>query len=215
MSKNIHKKSKYKAQGFVEALIAILVAGVACVSLMMIASKTISQMNQNELRDQLTTYAVQGSEMMKFLVDGYVVREPIAGSGIDQFLPLEFSANGNLLDAGKCVAISGELTNASLTSKANPVCTYNQLAGGIVPGDCIDGPTSPVIVNPDEQGDIFRIMCVHPESTPGTLVVKFFTGFTKCKDLNQYISVQTNNHSDCVIYEYTSVYSTVQIAENQ
>ncbi|WKZ31294.1 MAG: hypothetical protein QY318_00775 [Candidatus Dojkabacteria bacterium] len=205
----------YSAQGFIEALIAILVAGIACVVLMLVASKTISQMNRNEIHDELTVSAIQGGEMMKFLVDGYVVHEP--PSGLGNFLPLNFSANGTLLDAGKCVAISGGLTDAELTSKDTALCNYNLLQGGIIPSECLD--TDEAIVNPDEQGDIFRVMCIHPESTERTLVVRFFTGFEpECRNEGGYQSVVGSNDqeaSECIIYGYTSAYSTVQTIENE
>lgn len=210
VNKTAVNSRKYQAQGFIEALIAILVAGVACVVLMMVASKTIAQVNRNELEDELTSRAIQGSEMMKFLVDSYVTGENLGG--IESFLPLEFS-NNNLLDAGKCVAISGDINSASLTDKDQPVCNYTVgSSGGIIPSDCFDN--LPTIVNPDDKADIFRVMCIHPESTQRLLVVKIFTGFTKCQDEDIRTSVQSSATTDCKVYEYTSAYSTVQSVED-
>lgn len=58
-------KKKYKAMGFVEALIAIMVTGIASVVLMDIAARTMKAAIQNEAIDQMTQYAVETSERVK------------------------------------------------------------------------------------------------------------------------------------------------------
>ncbi|MDD4381972.1 MAG: hypothetical protein PHE21_01335 [Candidatus Dojkabacteria bacterium] len=55
----------YKALGFVEALIAIMVVGVSSVVLMQIAVSTMQGVIQNEKIDSMTQYAVEGSEVVK------------------------------------------------------------------------------------------------------------------------------------------------------
>ena len=61
MNDNIIKK--YEAMGFVEALMAIMIAGMASVVLMGIAAKALKEAVQNERIDKMTQYAVEGANM--------------------------------------------------------------------------------------------------------------------------------------------------------
>lgn len=61
--KNIKINKKYEAMGFVEALIAIMVVGIASVVLMQIAVRTMREMISNEKIDQMTQLAVEGAEI--------------------------------------------------------------------------------------------------------------------------------------------------------
>lgn len=65
--KRIHHK-KYEAMGFVEALIAIIVVGVASVVLMQIAATTMSDAVENERIDKMTQYAIEGATMTENIV---------------------------------------------------------------------------------------------------------------------------------------------------
>ncbi|GAB4157431.1 MAG: hypothetical protein Fur003_1180 [Candidatus Dojkabacteria bacterium] len=62
-------KKKYEAQGFVEALISLLVAGLASIVLMSIAARTLKQVIQNDVKDQINEYAVNTGERLEFTVD--------------------------------------------------------------------------------------------------------------------------------------------------
>jgi Tfp pilus assembly protein PilV len=57
--------TKYEAAGFVEALIAIMVVGVASVVLMQIAVRATQNMIQNEVIDIMTQDAVEGATMIQ------------------------------------------------------------------------------------------------------------------------------------------------------
>lgn len=59
----------YKGLGFVEALLAILVTGMASVALMDIASRTMTDTIRNEMTDTMTQYAVEGVEMVQIIAD--------------------------------------------------------------------------------------------------------------------------------------------------
>ena len=56
---------KYEGMGFVEALIAIMVVGIASVVLMQISASTLKEMIQNEVIDTMTQYAVEGAVMIQ------------------------------------------------------------------------------------------------------------------------------------------------------
>ncbi len=56
---------KYKALGFVESMIAIMVLGMSSVVLMQIAVNVMQNILQNEAIDELTQYAIEGAEIIQ------------------------------------------------------------------------------------------------------------------------------------------------------
>jgi hypothetical protein len=56
---------KYKALGFVESMIAIMVLGMSSVVLMQIAVNVMQDILQNEAIDDLTQYAIEGAEIIQ------------------------------------------------------------------------------------------------------------------------------------------------------
>lgn len=74
------RKSLLKSEeglGFVESLIALLIAGVASVALISIAASVIRESKNNEMRDAMTQYAVQGLEKVRWVADGDIDRIPV------------------------------------------------------------------------------------------------------------------------------------------
>lgn len=65
----MNRKDTYEALGFVEALTAILITGMASVALMDIAAKTLSTTIKNEVKDRMSQYAVEGGEMVQVIAD--------------------------------------------------------------------------------------------------------------------------------------------------
>ena len=51
--------------GFLESLIAIIVAGIACVALLTIAVGVIREAKKNEVRDAMNQYAIEGLEYVR------------------------------------------------------------------------------------------------------------------------------------------------------
>jgi hypothetical protein len=64
MKKQI-KDKKYKALGFVESMIAIMVLGMSSTVLMQITVNIMQDILQNEAIDDLTQYAIEGSEIIQ------------------------------------------------------------------------------------------------------------------------------------------------------
>lgn len=62
-------KKQYEALGFVEALIAIMIAGVSSVALMQIAVHTIQNTVQNEAIDEITQRAVEGGTIVRDIAE--------------------------------------------------------------------------------------------------------------------------------------------------
>jgi hypothetical protein len=57
------KNKRYEAMGFVEALIAIIVVGIASMVIMNISARTMQEVIQNEAIDTMTQLAVEGGEI--------------------------------------------------------------------------------------------------------------------------------------------------------
>lgn len=53
--------------GFVESLIAIAIAGIACVALLNVATMVMKESKNNEYRDAMNTYAQEGFEKVRSL----------------------------------------------------------------------------------------------------------------------------------------------------
>lgn len=74
------RKSLLKSEeglGFVESLIALIIAGVASVALISIAASVIRESKNNEMRDAMTQYAVQGLEKVRWVANGDIAEIPV------------------------------------------------------------------------------------------------------------------------------------------
>lgn len=72
------KNKKYKALGFVESMIAIMVLGMSSVVLMQISVNVMQNILQNEAIDDLTQYAIEGAEIVQDIAN----RNKEAGGGL-------------------------------------------------------------------------------------------------------------------------------------
>lgn len=208
---NTKVKEKYEAQGFVEALIAILVAGIATLVLMSIAVNTLASVAHNEVTDQITQEAVKGSELLNFVVDEYNYSDLAS----HHFLPVTTSPINN---TGNCYSLDGDFDNIVVSSAING-CKYQTVSGneGINPNRCFGtvntkiNNTAFTIGNSSNSSvtssDLFRVICIHPESTENVLVAKVLTGNMTCRSLNQYVTETVGVHNDCNVYEYTSIFN--------
>jgi len=69
---------KYKALGFVESMIAIMVLGMSSVVLMQIAVNVMQDILQNEAIDDLTQHAIEGAEIVQDIAN----RNNAVGGGL-------------------------------------------------------------------------------------------------------------------------------------
>ncbi|MCB9790680.1 hypothetical protein H6764_01515 [Candidatus Nomurabacteria bacterium] len=205
MNLKIDSGKKYKGQGFVESLVAILVTGLASIALMAVAARTIREVVRNEQLDQLTQEAVKGGKILDYVVD-----EHNHGSDHTTLFPF------NNVDEAKCVAIDGDINGANLyvgdkSDAGDVVCNYISPYSGVNPQDCLEGNESEVKIDSIDQQDLFRIMCIHPDSnaSKGILVVKIYTGTLTCSTLNSNVTQILDPSRNCLIYEYTSVYNVL------
>lgn len=206
---------KYKAQGFVEALIAITVTGIAAIALLSVATGTLRRLAETERADQLAQDARQGGEFLSQEVDEFNNSD-----SADNF----FTNYDSALDNSKCFPLIEDISNVEAgldnTMLDSPInnCTYSNSANnsGIEPTACISGgvylsagQTSLEVTSDRTQensaDDVFRIFCIHPESTQNTLIAKIITGTNSCEDVSQRISVNSNQ-SVCDFYEYTQIH---------
>lgn len=72
--------TKDEALGFVESLVSIAVAGMACVAFLSIAASVVREEKNNELRDAMKQYAVEGLEQVRWVSDENIEDIPIPNS---------------------------------------------------------------------------------------------------------------------------------------
>lgn len=81
-----YRKQRYEAMGFVEALIAIMIAGIASVVLMQIAASALKEAVQNERMDKMTQYAVETGSITRTIVENTDFAEHYLGNEEDQMM---------------------------------------------------------------------------------------------------------------------------------
>jgi hypothetical protein len=180
---NQNRFKKYEAVGFVEALIAIAVAGIASVVLMTVAADTVAQVLRNETSNKMTEVAIEGASLVKKIADNQ-------NNGDEELFP---SIEGNV---NNCFAFEGGAGHPEFKKSGEiyeNVCNYDT-------GDR-EGCESSVYENDDEM---FRVFCVTPESDSGrSLVVgKVVVGLRQCDE------VVANTMCEIADYEY---YTAVKV----
>jgi len=68
--------------GFVESLIALFVAGMACVALLAVAAAVVRESANNEMRDSMTQYAVEGLEKVRLIADENIDDIPVPDNAV-------------------------------------------------------------------------------------------------------------------------------------
>lgn len=167
-----NRLKKYEALGFVEALIAIVVTGMAAIVLMGFASDTINQVLKNERADEMTQIAVEAGSMIKTIASQNNETETI------DFPLIEGNVNN-------CFALSPSTGNPEFTKSGEnivPVCNYDagqreNCKSALAPGFT----------------DMFRVFCITSQSNSetGLVVGKVIVGKTTCA-----------NSEDCDIPDY-------------
>lgn len=157
---SLQKIYKYKAIGFVEALIAIAVAGVSSIVLMGLAVDTISQVLRNETSDKMTELSIEGASMAKKIADNQE----------DSETALFPTILGNI---GKCYAFGGDVEDPAFLKNGGlfvNACNY----------DAADRESCKEYTTDEE--DIFRVFCFLPESVEGEglVVGKVVSGLIDC-----------------------------------
>ena len=157
------KIKKYRGVGFVEALIAIAVAGIASIVLMSIAINTTNQVLRNDIESDLTEKAIEASAMVKKIANSHnaTTEDPL-------FPPI----TGN---EGSCFAIDGSTNDPSFPTSAggfDVACRYDS------------GDRESCQLATSEDPEIFRVFCILPDSvvSSGLVVGKVVTGLTECDE---------------------------------
>lgn len=166
MTKYVNKKKlkdSYKGQGLVEALIAIVVAGIACIALMAIAAQAIQTLLESEQVDSLTQAASEGSQMAQILRDREKSEEAAGGTYIPKIG--KFPA---------CYPLLGDTTDPNIPKESG---NFIKLVSR---DDYVDYP----IVG-KYDGNIFRVLCIE-EGIPNYTNAKYalvtiHTGLINCK----------------------------------
>lgn len=165
--------SKYKAAGFVEALLSIAVAGIASIALMGIAADTQTQVLKNEVSDSMTQEAIKNAEMVRKIADLH--------NNSDDVLFPDIGDNRN-----SCFTVEGSLSDPVFHSNGEViVATCNYDAGG---REACKGN--------DKDAELFSVYCITSDSDvdAGLAVGKVVTGLTRCND--------DDNKGVCILSDY-------------
>jgi hypothetical protein len=151
----------YKAAGFVEALIAIAVAGIASVVLMGIAADTTAQVLRNEISDSLTQSAIEGGELVKKIADNH-------NSSEDPLFPPLAEYRGS------CFQIEGSSNSPTFPQVDDqfiPTCSYDASGGR---DQCIE---------PFQDDEYFRVYCLTADTDVenGLAIGKVVVGLPDCE----------------------------------
>lgn len=178
--KRIYKK--YEALGFVEALMAILIAGITSILLMGIAVDTIKMVVKNEIADSMTQVAIEAGARVKSIA------EKNNNSTEKLFPDIASHINSCFQSVGSANDPQFQSENGDFVT----VCNYD--SGGR------DNCKSSVSAN---ASDLFEVFCITPESnsTSGLVVGKIVVGKTKCI---------SSEDCDVADYEYYVLTKTLQ-----
>ena len=125
-AKKIQFSKNYKAQGFVEALVAIAVTGIAGIVLLSIATRTVNQTVYNEIKDEITLENNNMQMKLDFIVEAvnsgdYEGATPL--DDMDQYF-------------GQCVFLDVSLDDIS-SYEITPACPNALSPKGVLPReDC-------------------------------------------------------------------------------
>lgn len=177
--KNMIKKnrSKYEAVGFVEALIAIMVSGVAATVLLNIAAMSMRELIRLDMQDALSQHARSGATIVQNIAN----REALDETGTLFEALNENSCYKLILDEEEEYELDTEELGSNRT-------TYTTEA--VIPTD------------PDFPGDeeeYFRVVCIENKNIDERkLLIKILTGVVKMKG-------EVTNASDIKDFEYFAV----------
>jgi type II secretory pathway pseudopilin PulG len=182
-----NRRIQYEGMGFVEALIAISIAGIASVVLLGISVNTLKQIVNNEVSDTLTEKSIQGAEMVRNIGSRTFQTE-------DDIFP-DISENIN-----RCFGFT--LVEPATFIKEGDIyinsCNYDNDLNN----ECHSNGISE---------DMFRVFCITDQSNPNTglVVGKVVTGISGCEE--------EDTKGKCAVadYEYYTIFRTRVTLEEQ
>lgn len=178
-----NRSKKYEAVGFVEALIAIAVAGIASVVLMTVAANTVAQVLRNETSNKMTEVGIEGASLVKKIADNH-------NNGDSDLFP---AIEGNV---NNCFAFEGSTGQPEFQKSGDifdNVCNYDSGEREECKASVYDG-----------DDELFRVFCMTPESDSarGLVVGKVVVGLRQCDE------VVANTMCEIQDYEY---YTAVKV----
>jgi len=154
---------KYKAQGFVESLIAVAITGLAGVLLLSVSIRTIDQTLDNEVYDEVTNGSSVLSKKLSYLVDVHNFGN--IDPDDDPVLRL-IDFNGMCFDLGN--KFVSDITDLDIES----VCPLSMSKGKLDRDAC--GLTGEI--------GAFNFVCVNSNSNKSILSVDIVSGDSGCTD---------------------------------
>jgi Tfp pilus assembly protein PilV len=92
-------RKSQEGMGYVESLIALVIAGIACVALLSLASAVIREAANNTMRDSLNQYATEGMEKVRVIADEDIEQIPSPAVGSETYC---LNRDPGCCDGGDC-----------------------------------------------------------------------------------------------------------------
>lgn len=113
-------KKEYSGMGLIEAILAIAVAGIACLVFLSIAVQNTIEVSNLEKIDNLTKYAVRLSEQVKIIAD----KQNTQDVGLPRVFPALVPTN-----KGSCFHIEGSQADPKFQQNFPAICTVGNISG--------------------------------------------------------------------------------------
>lgn len=178
------KTGTYKAMGFVEALIAIMIAGIASIVLMNIAASALKEAVQNERIDKMTEYAVEGGNMVRSALEN---SPPAFTTQENCYIPIAEAGSYTFYKQSGQYWLKSPIEIIGRDNTISRDISFSQLPKVEEKGE--------------EKSDFFRIACIRQNATPAQyLIVRIgiahipSTGkITNDKEMKDYFYTTTIN----------------------
>lgn len=174
----------YKGLGFVEALTAILVTGIASVALMDMAAKTMTETIRTEMTDTMTQYAIEGAEMAQVIAD----QERITGNNV--FPEPELQLN-------TCFLLNEDVENPMFLKENEVFISYQY----------IEREEFKEIAKLEKDEEYFRVFCTTDEYSEKLLMGKVIVGLVErsASTEGSELVFSTGGISNISDYEYYTI----------
>lgn len=181
MNQKVFNKT-YESLGFIEALLAIMIAGIVAIALLGMAAKTMSQVVLNERSDEQTQIAIEAGAMIRSIAD-------TNKTSVEPAFP---AITGNIGNCYKLSDVGGLPSFDKIGTAFKVVCRYDSGQRNA----CKSATVS-------EYEGLFRVFCITSASDAATEVVvgKVIVGEIKC---------ESEATCDLADYEYFVLVKTPQ-----
>jgi len=177
---DMHKERDYLGFGFVEALLLIVIAGIACIVFLKIAAGSLVEWHKTERYDEVTRLTEETSEKVKIVLE----QQRMLSEGDADVFPVDAVALNDCL----AVAGTGDVFVAPSFKKNG--------SGSFIYTSCGQDIESCVSYADFAFGKTFSLFCVKKiDVDTGYVYGEVFAGFTQC---DKFTLSGNNTYGECL-----------------